>query len=179
MCAGCHRRPFPQVAPRVVPGTTVRWVPEKDYATHSAQISELIFEYSERIDAGDLEGVADLLASAGFGAAAGPLLNGRDKILAMYKATVRIYEDGTPRTKHLVTNVAVRVDPTSETASARSYFTVLQQVPEGPLGPIVSGRYRDRFVNHDGIWRFSERRIATDLVGDVSRHMLPGGPGLS
>jgi hypothetical protein len=154
-------------------------VPEKDYATHSAQISELIFEYSERIDAGDLEGVADLLAGAGFGAAAGPLLYGRDKILAMYKATVRIYEDGTPRTKHLVTNVAVRVDPTSETASARSYFTVLQQVPEGPLGPIVSGRYRDRFVNHDGIWRFSERRISTDLVGDVSHHMLPGGPRLS
>ena len=121
------------------------------------------------------KGVADLLAGAGFGAATGPLVQGRDAILALYRSTVRIYDDGTPRTKHLVTNLAVKVGPAAETATSRSYFTVLQQVPDGPLGPIVSGRYRDQFVNHDGIWRFSERRIASDLIGDVSRHMLPGG----
>jgi hypothetical protein len=153
-------------------------VPGDRYSIHAAQISDLIFEYAERIDSGDLAGVADLLAGAGFGAATGPLLRGRDKILALYKATVRLYEDGTPRTKHLVSNLSVKVEPTSEKASTRSYFTVLQQVPDGPLGPIVSGRYRDQFVNHDGIWRFSERRIATDLIGDVSHHMLPGGPEL-
>jgi hypothetical protein len=154
-------------------------VPGENYSIHSAQISELIFEYAERIDAGDLEGVADLLAGAGFGAASGALLHGRESILAMYKSTVRIYDDGTPRTKHLVTNLAVKVGPGAEAASARSYFTVLQQIPDGPLGPIVSGRYRDQFVNHDGIWRFSERRISSDLIGDVSNHMLPGGPQLT
>lgn len=154
-------------------------VPADTFSVHSSQISQLIFEYAERIDAGDLGGVADLLAGAAFGAGTGPLVTGRDAILALYKSTVRLYEDGTPRTKHLVTNLAVKVDPSSETASSRSYFTVLQQVPGGPLAPIVSGRYRDQFVNHDGIWRFSERRIHTDLVGDVSDHMLPGGPSLS
>ena len=154
-------------------------MPGENHSIHAAQISELIFEYAERIDAGDLEGVADLLAGAGFGAATGPLVQGRDAILALYRSTVRIYDDGTPRTKHLVTNLAVKVGPAAETATSRSYFTVLQQVPDGPLGPIVSGRYRDQFVNHEGIWRFSERRIASDLIGDVSRHMLPGGPSLS
>jgi hypothetical protein len=153
-------------------------VPSDSSNIHASQIAQLIFEYAERIDAGDLAGVADLLAGAGFGAGTGPLVHGRDEVLALYRSTVRIYDDGTPRTKHLVTNLAVKVDPSSETATARSYFTVLQQVDKGPLGPIVSGRYRDQFANHEGIWRFSERRIHTDLVGDVSAHMLPGGPRL-
>jgi len=154
-------------------------VPADSSNIHASQIAQLIFEYAERIDAGDLAGVADLLAGAGFGAGTGPLVHGREAVLALYKSTVRIYDDGTPRTKHLVTNLAVKVDPSSETATARSYFTVLQQVDRSPLAPIVSGRYRDSFVNHEGIWRFSERRIHTDLVGDVSAHMLPGGPSLT
>ena len=37
--------------------------------------------------------------------------------------------------------------------------------------PIVSGRYQDRFERRGGQWRFVERRVRTDLVGDVSRHL--------
>ena len=150
-----------------------------EFDSAHACIAHLIHEYAERIDSGDLEGVADLLSEAGFGAATGPLLHGRDKILRMYRATVRIYEDGTPRTKHLVSNLDVEIGPSSESASARSYWTVLQQVPDGPLGPILSGRYRDKFVLRGGTWMFAERRIVTDLIGDVSGHMLPGAPSLT
>jgi hypothetical protein len=32
-------------------------------------------------------------------------------------------------------------------------------------------RYRDRFEHRDGQWRFAERRVRVDLVGDVS-HLL-------
>jgi hypothetical protein len=39
------------------------------------------------------------------------------------------------------------------------------------LQPIVSGRYYDRFERRDGQWRFVERRVRTDLVGEVSRHL--------
>jgi hypothetical protein len=39
------------------------------------------------------------------------------------------------------------------------------------LQPIVSGRYHDSFERRDGRWRFAERRVRTDLVGDVSRHL--------
>ena len=146
-------------------------VPEDPWTRSSAQISALIAAYSDCIDTGDLEGLADLLATAGFGAAEGPLVRGRDNILKLYRRTVRIYEDGTPRTKHLVTNLVIEVDPGSASASARSYWTVLQATPALALAPILSGRYLDRFESVEGSWRFSERRIATDLVGDVSHHM--------
>src|SRR6202034_2900837 len=99
------------------------------------------------------------------------LLSGRDQVLHLYKKTVRIYDNGTPLTKHLVTNLVVEVDEGSETASSRSYFTVRQATPGMPLSPIVSSRYNDKFRKIEGSWRFSERRITTDLVGDVSAHM--------
>lgn len=148
-------------------------MPADPWTRSVAQISALIASYSDRIDSGDLDGLADLLAGAGFGAAEGPLVQGRDNILDLYRRTVRIYEDGTPRTKHLVTNLVIDVDPGYGTASARSYWTVLQATAALALSPILSGRYLDRFASVDGTWRFTERRIITDLVGDVSHHMLP------
>jgi len=39
------------------------------------------------------------------------------------------------------------------------------------LQPIVSGRYYDRFERREGQWHFVERRVRTDLTGDVSRHL--------
>ncbi|MFZ0665613.1 MAG: nuclear transport factor 2 family protein [Acidimicrobiales bacterium] len=151
---------------------------EDSWSRNAAEISSLVYGYSDRIDSGDLEGLADLLADAGFGAGTGPLLSGRDQVLHLYKKTVRIYDNGTPLTKHLVTNLVVEVDEGSETASSRSYFTVMQATPGKPLSPIVSGRYNDKFRKIEGSWRFSERRITTDLVGDVSAHMLPGAARL-
>ncbi len=82
-----------------------------------------------------------------------------------------VYHDGTPRTKHVTTNVAIEVDEEAGTAVSRAYFTVLQALPGLALQPIVSGRYRDRFERSDGQWRFTERRVRVDLVGDVSRHL--------
>ena len=153
-------------------------MPDDPWSRAVAQITALIAAYSDSIDSGDLEGLADLLAGAGFGAGEGPLASGRDTILEIYRRTVRIYEDGTPRTRHLVTNLVIDVDPGGTTASARSYWTVLQATPDIALGPILSGRYRDRFSQVEGSWSFAERRIVTDLVGDVSHHMLPGAEKL-
>ena len=81
------------------------------------------------------------------------------------------YDDGTPRTKHVTTNLAINVDEEAGTATARSYFTALQALPDLPLQTIVAGRYHDRFERRDGEWRFVDRRVRTDLVGDVSRHL--------
>jgi 3-phenylpropionate/cinnamic acid dioxygenase small subunit len=88
---------------------------------------------------------------------------------------VIVYDDGTPRTKHVITNVATDVDEEADTAESRSYFTVLQSLPEFPLQPIVSGRYQDRFARSNGKWRFVERRVITDLVGDMSHHFRNTG----
>ena len=137
----------------------------------NAEIERLVFEYARRIDAGDFDGVADLLAHAVV-KASGRVLADRDRgaVLRMYETSTRRYEDGTPRTKHMVTNLVVDVD--GGVASARSYFTVLQALADFPLQAVIAGRYQDRFELADGAWRFAERDIVPELYGDLSRHLF-------
>jgi ketosteroid isomerase-like protein len=138
-------------------------------------IENLIYSYAAFVDDGDLEGVAALLADAVIGVdGVAEGLRGREKIHGLLQSTIRMYEDGTPRTKHVTTNVRIDLDDEAGTATARSYFTVLQAVAGHGLQTIVAGRYRDRFERHEGRWRFAERRFTTDLIGDVSRHLLAG-----
>jgi SnoaL-like domain len=86
---------------------------------------------------------------------------------------VILYDNGTPCTMHCLTNVTIKVDSGSRTASARTYFTVLQAVPGFALQPIIAGQYRDKFARHAGEWCFVERIIHPDLIGDLTRHMTP------
>ena len=139
-----------------------------------AAISRLVFSYAERIDLGDFEGVAELLRHAEVTTeGSSEVRAGYDAVLEMYRRSTRRYEDGTPRTKHLTTNLVVEVDEDAAGATARSYFTVLQAVPGAlALQPVVAGRYRDRFEEREGAWRFSARHIVVDLVGDLSHHLL-------
>ena len=136
-------------------------------------IEQLLYLYAELIDAGDFEALADLLAPAVV-KANGQVLADRDRaaVLLMYETSTRRYEDGTPCTRHVVTNVIIHPDETSGTATSRSTFTVYQSLPDFPLQPIIVGRYHDRFVRDDGAWRFDERDILPELFGDLSKHLL-------
>ena len=142
--------------------------------TASEAITKLIYTYAERIDAGDFAGVADVFAHAtltfeGFGDA----VTGRDAIASLYARTTRRYEDGTPRTKHVMTNVMVDVADDEETASSRSYFTVLQAVTgELALQPVIAGRYRHTYTRTEGRWEVATMHITIDLFGDLGHHML-------
>jgi 3-phenylpropionate/cinnamic acid dioxygenase small subunit len=98
-------------------------------------------------------------------------VTGPEAIEKMFRTMVITYDDGTPRTKHVTTNIIIELDDEAGTAASRAYFTVLQAVSGLPLQPIVSGRYRDRFAFSGGQWRFAERQVRIDLVGDVSRHL--------
>jgi 3-phenylpropionate/cinnamic acid dioxygenase small subunit len=133
-------------------------------------IENLIATYAALVDDGDFAGVGTLLAHATFTGGAGSV-SGRDAVEKLLRDNLIIYDDGTPRTKHVTTNVAIEVDEVAGTAASRCYFTALQALPDLALQPIVSGRYHDRFERRDGQWRFVERRVRTDLVGDVSRHL--------
>jgi hypothetical protein len=139
-------------------------------------IENLLYLYAERMDAGDLEGVADLFAHGRIQAGTGPgpaqTFEGREKVLALYRASTRLYEDGTPRTKHVTTNAFIEVEPNGDRAIARSGFTVFQQVGDQPLQPIIGGRYADTFQRIDGRWWFETRVMKVDLLGDLSRHLL-------
>jgi uncharacterized protein (TIGR02246 family) len=137
-------------------------------------VENLIARYAELVDAGDFAGLGEMFADALFGGEGDAVVRGREAVEKIFRATVQVYDDGTPRTKHVTTNVRVDVDEGSGTAVAHSYVTVFQALPELPLQPIVAGRYRDVFERRDETWRFVERRFTTDLVGDVSRHLRVG-----
>jgi hypothetical protein len=146
--------------------------------TPEVAVANLVHSYAERIDLGDFDGLADLLADATITSEGTDLdIRGRAAVLALYIDGTRRYEDtGTPKTKHVTTNLIIEVDDSAGTATCRSYFTVLQAVRDSlPLQPIIAGRYHDRFVrNGDGAggWRFDARHMIVDLVGDLSQHLL-------
>jgi ketosteroid isomerase-like protein len=138
------------------------------------QIRALIHAYADRLDGGDLDGVAELFAESTWRSQGrSEVFRGVEQVRRMYDGVI-LY-DGRPCTKHVITNVSV-VAAGSDVAAARSYFTVLQATPELPLQPIIAGSYHDEFTRVGDTWRFSDRLIIVDLVGDLSRH-LRGGSG--
>jgi len=139
--------------------------------TSREAIEALIVTYAERIDAGDLPGVAALFDGAVYRSAQGGAYHGSRAVLEVLQQKVILHADGTPRTKHVTTNLVVEIDEAGASATARSYFTVLQATERLPLQPIVAGRYHDRFVRAAGTWRFADRLIFMDLVGDLSQHL--------
>lgn len=136
-------------------------------ADDRAAITALVMGYAERIDAGDLAAAAALFADATYGAAQGGY-RGAAAVREVLESRVILY-DGIPRTKHVTTNLVVELDGAA--AAARSYFTVFQATPDLPLQAIVAGRYHDRFARAAGGWRFSERVIHVDLIGDLRFHL--------
>ena len=135
------------------------------------EIRALLDAYCERLDAGDFDGVADLFRHGVFRSPRGTNLEGAAAVRSQYDAVI-LYDDGTPRTKHVLGTVMVEVDDDAGTGSARSAFTVFQAV-DGPPQPVLTGRYHDQFERVDGAWCFRERFVHPDLEGDLSRHMRP------
>ena len=138
-------------------------------------IENLVYTYAERIDAGDLDGVAALFAHGRIcGVEDGPpetVFEGTARVRQMYEMATRLYDDGTPKTKHFTTNVRVDVDEEAGTARASAYYCVTQATAELPLQVIVTGHYRDTFHRVDGAWWFDSRTMYVDQIGDTSRHL--------
>ncbi len=133
-------------------------------------IAALVHAYASMIDEGDLDGVAGLFAEATWRSAAdSTVLKGVEQVRTVYEK-VRLY-DGVPRTKHLMNNLDIDVEPGGRRAAARCSFTGLQGVVPGePVEIVLSGRYIDEFEKVDGRWRFADRLFVVDLLGDLSRH---------
>jgi 3-phenylpropionate/cinnamic acid dioxygenase small subunit len=135
-------------------------------------ITELLYRYAELIDAGDFDGVGQLLARATFGGS-GQGVSGADAIARLFVATTRRYPEhqNTPRTRHLVLNPIVEVSG-RRTATSRSTFCVIQDTETVPLQPIAVGRYLDAFSCDDSGWYFTERTVVVQMAGNVSDHLL-------
>ena len=146
-----------------------------DTPSAAVAITNLLATYAECIDTGDLDRAADLFAHAqikvGVGPE-GPSLIDSNAILKLWRDNIIIHPDGTPRTKHVITNANIDVDAAGGVATCRSYYTVFQQLEGFALQPIIAGRYHDRFEYVDARWRWSFRDYSlVDLVGDLSQHL--------
>lgn len=142
----------------------------------AAAITNVLYRYAELMDAGRFEDLeAELFGRARFTVAPPPArpIDGAAMMALIIRTTIR-HADGTPRTRHVITNPIVEIDRAAGTATCRSYYTVFQQTDTLPLQPIVAGRYHDRFGRFDGGWCFTERDYTMlDMIGDVSQHLRP------
>ena len=134
------------------------------------EIENLIYRYAELIDEGSITSIGKLLSQAQFIGPDGEVhAQGSEAIERVYAAFTRIYEDGTPLSHHITTNVQVKVE--GDRAGARSYFTVLQATELLPLQAVMAGRYGDEFACDKSGWYFTSRQIIPRLSGDLSQHL--------
>jgi 3-phenylpropionate/cinnamic acid dioxygenase small subunit len=137
-------------------------------------ISNVVFRYAELIDQGDFDGAGALFTHGRFRAitpAGIHTVEGAAAITHQLASTVRRYGDGTPRTRHITTNLIIEAGEGPETYTCRSYFTVLQAIEGFHLVPVIAGRYQDTFQLRDGVWWFADRLVMPDLIGDLSHHL--------
>ena len=141
--------------------------------TAGDHIRNLLAEYCHRIDAGDFDGVGEMFADGSLADEHGnELARGAADVASFYASTTRRHDDGTPRTKHVVTNTVL--EPAHDgTVVARSDYVVLMATDGLALQPIITGGYVDTFApTDDGAgWRFTERRFRVDHLGDLSQHL--------
>ena len=148
-------------------------VPTSVPTSSQREIENLLAKYAELVDSGDFEQIGALLDSCTFTLNDRPPVRGAAAIVRLAREAIVVHDDGTPRTKHVTTNINLEIDEDAGVASSRSYWTVLQAVAGFPLQPVAAGRYEDRFERSGDRWRFARRRVIIDLVGDVSHHARP------
>ena len=140
--------------------------PVTQTSSDACAIRDLIHRYATYLDDGDFDSVAELFTEGDWNGRVG-----RQACLDYLSANVILYADGTPRTHHAVTNVIIEFDR-KEHARARSRTIVFQQPDNSlPIETIASVDYWDSFTKSSDVWRFGERRAATLLLGDQSRHL--------
>lgn len=139
----------------------------------AVEIANLLYRYAELMDAGDLAAVAGLFDHARMRLRGKPELLGSAAMLETWRRFVRLHPDGTPRTKHVITNPIIEIDEALDRATCRSYYTVLQATEKLALQVIAAGRYHDEFERLAGRWRLTYRDYSLmDLVGALDDHLL-------
>jgi hypothetical protein len=131
-------------------------------------ITKLFDRYCETTDVGDKDGHADLFAEGKWFF----LPPGRDVYRSWLDDHLILYEDGTPKTKHHITNLIIDVADDLKTAKATATVQLFQGIPpEFPIQCITIARFIDEFENVDGRWVWRTHDIKPVLVGDTSRHL--------
>ena len=151
--------------------------------TDGDRVRSLLGSYCRLIDAGDFAGVGALMARAVLCTEDGtPIATGADEVARLYAGLVRLHEDGTPGTQHVVANSVFEEPRADGSVRATSSYLVFQSTPSVPLQPILTGSYVDTFARDDDDWHFTERRFGIGRSGLLDQHLTldptsaPGGP---
>jgi hypothetical protein len=133
------------------------------------QILNLLYELDEHIDMGRFDAAADVFADATLSVHGGDLtVRGRDEVAAFLRRSIRLHDDGTPKTVHLTVNPIVDVDDTAGTASAQTFFTVFHASDEVPLQPVLGGANFDTFRRTERGWQLASRVVQVRLTGNIA-----------
>lgn len=141
-----------------------------DIVSDERAITNLMARYAFLVDDGDYAGVGRLFSKGELTLNDNPPATGADAVEAFLVRVLRTYDDGTPRTHHVTSNIILEIEEVRGEASALSYVTTFQAADGLPLQPIACGRYHDRFEQVDGHWIFRSRHVVTGLVGDLTHH---------
>ena len=140
-------------------------------------IARLIFACDDHNDRGDFVGVGALFAHGTVRVKdMDGSWTGADAVATQFAHATKVYpvDDGmSALTHHLSTNLVIDVDEEAGTATARSYYTMLQATDDLPLQIIDAGFNTDRFERVDGEWRWIDRFITVELHGDLTHHLHP------
>ena len=128
-------------------------------------ITNLLFRYAELIDAGDYEGIGELLTHCTVTSDQG----GEWTAPRRSRACITTSPASTGRypahqTRHHQPDRRGR----RRYGHLPGVLHGLHEPPTLPLQPIVNGRYRDTFERVDGVWRYKHRVMIVEHVGDVS-----------
>jgi 3-phenylpropionate/cinnamic acid dioxygenase small subunit len=88
--------------------------------SHERQIENLIARYAFLVDDGDFAGLGRLLGDADLTPNGGPIVRVAANIERFAHETLKTY-DGSPRTRHVTTNVIVEVGDYGRSATSQSY----------------------------------------------------------
>ncbi len=143
-------------------------------------IQNMLNRYSDAVDRGAFDEVGEMFRHADVyfpGEEIPSIAAGSGDFGAHLHKWTRLYpETGTPRTRHLCTNLILDFDDDVH-ARARTYFVVFQGSDDLPLQPIITGSYHDRLEKVAGEWRFVERRELVGETGNLSAHLLQSFEG--
>jgi hypothetical protein len=140
--------------------------------TDGDRIRGLLATYCRLIDAGDFTGVGALMADAVLSTEDGTTIaTGAAEVEQLYAELVRLHEDGTPGTQHVVANTVFDEAAADGTVTVTSTYLVFQAIAEVPLQPIATGTYVDRFVAGEHGWKFVERRFGIGRSGHLEHHL--------
>ena len=137
---------------------------DQDQILASASIMRLMHDYCTAIDHGDFTRFGLLMKGARWLVEGEPPSPGSP-------TNVIVYDDGSPRPKHVISNIDITLADSGSEATGHSYVQVYQKAPDRPLQVIFAGEYFDEFRCVDGEWSFATRDIRYPLFGDLSGHL--------